>query len=106
MIGAGGGITSLAHPGLTGLDREIPRFAASGLAAIEARHSDHDAETEARYRRMASDLGLAVSGGSDFHADPSQHIGGLGFVTLPSEDFAALEARAAAASTRAARGSS
>lgn len=94
-ITAAGGIASLAHPGLTRIDPEIPRFAASGLAAIEARHSDHDAETEARYRRMASDLGLAVSGGSDFHADPSQHIGGLGLVTLPPADFAALEARAA-----------
>lgn len=95
IIAAAGGIASLAHPGLTGVDREIPRFAGSGLAALEARHSDHDDETEARYRRMASHLGLAVSGGSDFHADPSQHIAGLGFVTMPSEDFAALEACAA-----------
>lgn len=95
ILAAAGGIASLAHPGLTNIDHGIARFADNGLAAIEARHSDHDAATEARYRRMASDLGLAVSGGSDFHADPSQHIAGLGFVTLPPEDFAALEACAA-----------
>jgi 3',5'-nucleoside bisphosphate phosphatase len=95
IVAGAGGITSMAHPGLTGIDQEIARFASSGLTAIEARHSDHDAETESRYRRVARDLGLAVSGGSDFHGDPSQHIGGLGLVALPPEDFAALEACAA-----------
>ena len=29
----------MAHPGLTGIDQEIARFASSGLTAIEARHS-------------------------------------------------------------------
>lgn len=95
IVAAAGGIASLAHPGLTDIDHGLARSADSGLAAIEARHSDHDAAMEARYRRMAFDLGLAVSGGSDFHADPSQHIAGLGFVTLPPGDFAALEACAA-----------
>jgi len=95
IVAAAGGITSLAHPGLTGIDERIARFAAAGLDALEARHSDHDPSVEARYRRMARGLGLAVSGGSDFHADPSHHAPALGIVTLPPEDFAALEARAA-----------
>jgi predicted metal-dependent phosphoesterase TrpH len=100
VIGEAGGIASMAHPGLTRMDEDIRRFAAGGLEAIEARHSDHDAATEARYRRMAGDLGLAVSGGSDFHADPFQHVNGLGLVTLPQADFAALESRAASAGRR------
>jgi predicted metal-dependent phosphoesterase TrpH len=78
------------------MDDAIERFVRSGLDAIEARHSDHDAATETRYRQMAGRLGAAVSGGSDFHADPSQHINALGLVTLPASDFAALEARARA----------
>jgi len=94
VVAAAGGITSMAHPGLTRRDDDIPRFAGSGLDAIEVRHSDHDDEAEARYRQIAARLGLAVSGGSDFHADPSHHIGALGIVTLPPADFAALEARA------------
>lgn len=95
MVRAAGGVTSLAHPGLTGIDDAIERFAAAGLDALEVRHADHDPVTEARYRRMAAGLGLAVSGGSDFHADPSHHAPALGIVTVPLEDFAALHARAA-----------
>ena len=94
VVAAAGGITSLAHPGLTRIDGEIARFAARGLDALEVRHSDHDAETEARYRQMAARLGLAVSGGSDFHADPSHHIDALGVVTLGPDDLFELEARA------------
>ena len=94
IVADAGGITSMAHPGLTGIDDRIERFAASGLDAVEARHSEHDLEAETRYRQIAGALGLLVSGGSDFHADPSHHINALGLVTLPPADFAALEARA------------
>jgi predicted metal-dependent phosphoesterase TrpH len=93
LVRDSGGIVSLAHPGLTRIDDVIPRLAAAGLTALEARHSDHDADTETRYRHMAAGLGLAVSGGSDFHGDPSHRIAMLGRITLPAEDFARLEAR-------------
>jgi 3',5'-nucleoside bisphosphate phosphatase len=90
IVGAAGGIASLAHPGLLRLDEQIPQFAASGLAAIEVRHREHDEAAEARYRALASKLGLAVSGGSDFHGEPATTPGS---VTLALEDFQALEAR-------------
>lgn len=99
IVGAGG-IASLAHPGLNGLDGEIPRFAASGLAAIEARHRDHPPELEAHYRGMAAALGLAISGGTDFHGEPGASeadvdpsVVGPGSVALPPDDFAGLESR-------------
>ena len=97
IVRAARGIASLAHPGLTKVDRDIPRFAAEGLTAIEVWHSDHDAEMQARYHALATELGLAMSGGSDYHADESHHAAGLGLVTLPAEAFSALEARAMAA---------
>jgi len=90
-----GGIASLAHPGLAGVDDRIPAFAAAGLACLEVMHADHDEAAESRYRALAADLGLAVSGGSDFHGDGTHHATMLGEVTLGSDDFAALEARAA-----------
>lgn len=97
VISAAGGIASLAHPGLNDLDARIPSFVRSGLSAIEARHRDHDADAEARYREMARTLGVAVSGGSDFHGlvDPTTGSAAstLGVITLGAEDFAALEAR-------------
>lgn len=95
VIRVAGGIASLAHPGLTQRDDLLRSLAASGLAALEARHSDHDAVTETRYRDLAAQYGLAVSGGSDFHGDNSHHAAGLGTITLPAEDFAALQERVA-----------
>jgi hypothetical protein len=93
MIMNAGGVASLAHPGLAGIDPLIPGLAAAGLQALEARHSDHDAPTEARYRALAAELDLAVSGGSDFHDDTGSRQGALGSVALPAADFAALAAR-------------
>lgn len=95
VIRVAGGIASLAHPGRTDRDDLLRSLAASGLTAVEARHSDHDAATEAHYRQLATDYGLAVSGGSDFHGDSRHRAHGLGIVTLPAEDFAALQERRA-----------
>lgn len=97
VIARAGGIASMAHPGLTRRDDLIPSLAAAGLAAIEVRHSDHDAVAEARYRGLAQAHGLAVSGGSDYHGDTTGRAPCLGTVALPREDFALLEARASSA---------
>jgi predicted metal-dependent phosphoesterase TrpH len=88
-----GGIASLAHPGLTRVDELIPALTSAGLAALEVRHSDHSAEAEAHYRALAAVHRLAVSGGSDFHADDSARAPKLGVMTLSPAEFSALEAR-------------
>ncbi len=101
-IAGAGGLASLAHPGLLAADDRIPAYAASGLSAIEVRHRDHTLADEERYRRLAATLGLAVSGGSDFHGPREGRMPAdgpdwsPGAVTLGAEDFAALEARAPA----------
>jgi predicted metal-dependent phosphoesterase TrpH len=91
-IHAAGGIASLAHPVLVEHDEWIPGFAAAGLDALEAYHSDHDEADTARYLEMADRLGLKVSGGSDFHGDESHGPGGPGSVALPRERFDQLKA--------------
>jgi predicted metal-dependent phosphoesterase TrpH len=93
IVARAGGIVSMAHPGVTKVDGIIPRLAAAGLTALEARHSDHDFETERRYRELAALHGLATSGGSDFHGDYGHRAGALGVVTLRADDFATLESR-------------
>ena len=85
-----GGIASLAHPVLIEHDEWIPRFAEAGLDALEAFHSDHDAADTSRYLGLARDLGLGVTGGSDFHADSEHGGGGPGSVSLPSAYFEQL----------------
>lgn len=92
-IHGAGGIASLAHPGLLRRDELIPRLAAAGLDALEVFHSEHSAEDVERYRALAASLGLAVSGGSDFHNE-ARHAGAApGSVTLPAHEFERLAAR-------------
>jgi len=85
-----GGVASLAHPGVSARDELIAPLAAAGLDAIEAVHSDHDAATEARYRALAADLRVLVTGGSDFHGPRGHRAARLGKVALPSQDFEKL----------------
>jgi predicted metal-dependent phosphoesterase TrpH len=69
-----GGLVSLAHPGRTAMDGRIAALCEAGLDAIEVFHPDHDPAAVARYERVAHDLQLLVSGGSDFHADPAHGL--------------------------------
>jgi len=89
-----GGVSSLAHPGVTNADGLIPDLVAAGLDALEVYHVDHTDADTARYRDLARGWGLAVTGGSDYHGARSHHAYGLGLVTLPAEDFDALCQRA------------
>lgn len=89
-----GGVSSMAHPGVTKQDALIPELAAGGLDAVEAYHSDHSAGDAARYLALARRLGLAVTGGSDFHGHRSAHSNGLGAVGLPAPEYDAFRHRA------------
>lgn len=86
-----GGLASLAHPGRTQIDGRIAELRDAGLDALEAHHSDHDAEAVERYRRTAGDLGLLVTGGSDFHGDPAHGVT-IGAATLPPDAWQRLYA--------------
>ena len=86
-----GGVSSLAHPILLEHDDWIPAYAAAGMDALEAYHSDHDEQATTRYLDLASRLNLAVSGGSDFHADDAHGGKGPGSVSLPRPAFERLK---------------
>ncbi len=96
IVHAAGGLASLAHPGVTGRDDLLARWARGGLDALEAFHSDHAADAQARYLQAAADLGVAVSGGSDFHGDDPMSSRSarraIGGVTLPPDRWAELQA--------------
>lgn len=87
IVHRAGGITSLAHPILVRHDEWIAGFVESGLDALEAYHSDHDAFVTRRYVEMAARLGVAVTGGSDFHGDASHGPSRPGSVSLPRADY-------------------
>jgi hypothetical protein len=87
-----GGIASIAHPGLIGRDEWLDEFAASGVDALEAFHSDHDEEATMRYLALARRLALAVTGGSDYHADETHGAAHPGSVSLPRDHYDRLRA--------------
>jgi 3',5'-nucleoside bisphosphate phosphatase len=91
LIHRAGGVASLAHPGRTRIDSRIKPLSLAGLDAIEVYHSDHDQAAIERYHRMASELGLLMTGGSDFHGDPAHGIE-PGASTLPPAEWERLSA--------------
>ena len=89
LIRSFGAVPVLAHPGVTAADELIPEMVASGLLGIEAYHADHSPEQRERYARMAEDLGLITTGGTDYHG-PQAHNPQLGSVEVPDASIKAL----------------
>ncbi len=91
LIHEAGGIAFLAHPHLTRLDDEalfafLTRLKAAGLDGLEGYYTDYTPEMQEKFMRMARELSLEISGGTDFHAAMKPHIAigrGTGDLTIP-----------------------
>ncbi|MFI0483797.1 PHP domain-containing protein [Actinomadura sp. 9N215] len=103
LVRAAGGVCVLAHPRASGRgyvfsDEVIERLAAAGLAGIEADHPAHDPEDRAHLRDLAAALGLAATGSSDDHGEPTGDR--LGCETTDPDAFEQLAAAASAGDLR------
>ncbi len=72
LIRAAGGVPVFAHPRATRRGRIAPdtligELAGVGLAGLEADHEDHSPAERAHVHGLAAELGLLVTGSSDFH---------------------------------------
>ncbi|MGC5332720.1 PHP domain-containing protein [Micromonospora sp. DT62] len=72
LVRAAGGVPVFAHPratrrGRIAPDELIADLAAIGLAGLEVDHEDHSPAERAHVRALAGELGLLVTGSSDFH---------------------------------------
>lgn len=72
LIVNAGGVASLAHPSTLKLSREelkqeLIKMKELGLRCIEVIHSNESPETRAYHLKLAKELGLMISGGTDFH---------------------------------------
>ncbi|MBB3086073.1 PHP domain-containing protein [Geodermatophilus sabuli] len=72
LIRAAGGVPVFAHGlatkrGRVVGDEAIAAMVAAGLLGLEVDHPDHDPEERAHLRGLADDLGLLVTGSSDYH---------------------------------------
>jgi predicted metal-dependent phosphoesterase TrpH len=81
LIREAGGVCVMAHPvwldnGGFDPDQLIDACAAAGMAGLEVRHPEHGPEDQARFQRIADELGLIATAASDFHGN--EHGGMMG----------------------------
>jgi predicted metal-dependent phosphoesterase TrpH len=100
LVRGAGGVAVFAHPGASKRGRTVSEatiadLAAAGLTGLEVDHMDHDAETRARLRGLAAELGLLVTGSSDYHG--SRKTVSLGAETTDPAVYEALRALATGA---------
>ena len=77
-----------------------------GLRGLEATYSGHKPDQTAAYGRLARELGLLVTGGSDYHgaAKPDIEMGsGFGSMAVPLDVLGDLKAERSRLSPRRAR---
>jgi len=92
MVREAGGCPVLAHPGLIVGERDLPRrLVPEGLAGIEAYHPEHGAADTQRLLRLAEELGLLVTGGSDSHGPAAVRPVAIGAVPVPDACAARLQ---------------
>lgn len=86
-----GGLSFLAHPGVSRCDHVIPEMIRAGLAGIEVFYPRHTAEQVSHYSQICRKNGLLMSGGSDFHG-PGSNLYPLeiGRMTLSDKHWKAI----------------
>jgi predicted metal-dependent phosphoesterase TrpH len=88
------GLAVLAHPTQLGLgsaielEHAVAKLTSLGLDGIETRHSDHDPRDSAQFSKLATNLDLLTTGGSDYHG--SRKTLALGSQKVPFDRYEAL----------------
>lgn len=84
LVHRAGGVAVIAHPGVDGLTDHIHDLAPMGLDGIECEHPAHRPRAARRFRSIARQLNLAMTGGSDFHTPNGKAQFGDCGVDLPA----------------------
>lgn len=87
LIHRAGGIAVLAHPKLVENDTYVHELLELPFDGVEVYHSSHSKDDSSKYHQFATDRGLLISGGSDFHGiqDRFPENIGLGEYEIQSE---------------------
>ncbi|GGN82793.1 phosphatase [Streptomyces albiflavescens] len=100
LIKGAGGVAVFAHPAAAKRGRTVPEsviaeLTTAGLDGIEVDHMDHEPETRARLRGLATELGLLTTGSSDYHGSRKTCV--LGEFTTDPEVYGEITRRATGA---------
>ena len=101
LIREAGGIAVAAHLHLIKkpddpLKEYLKSLIPYGLDGVEGYYTDYTPDMEVRYRAMAKELGLVISGGTDYHGANKPHIAigkGRGELEIPYSVLEGLRAR-------------
>jgi predicted metal-dependent phosphoesterase TrpH len=94
LVRGAGGTATVAHPGVSRVERaDLERMKALGLAGVETYHPDHHPSLRDKYARIARELDLVPTAGSDYHGPEVAPDRRLGMVTMTEDELARLEAR-------------
>ena len=88
IIHENGGVVFVAHAIYIGEDypAAVTQLAGWGLDGIETYYKQYDAETVEKHRALAAALGLATSGGSDYHGLGNPDDREIGDIPFPDEE--------------------
>jgi len=97
LVAEAGGVAVFAHPlarrrGRVVGDDVVAAMVEAGLSGLEVDHPDHDEADREHLRGLAADLGLLVTGSSDYHGSNKSVRIGAGGHTDPAA-YEALVAR-------------
>jgi len=93
VIRAAGGVAALAHPGRSGLPRNLESLWRAGLVGLEVFHPDHSPADVARLIAIARIYDLIPTGGSDFHGPGPDGRILLGAMPVPEHTVERLRER-------------
>ena len=101
LIREAGGIAVAAHLHLIKMpDNELREYLKElisyGLSGVEGYYTDYSPDMEQRYQTMAKELGLVISGGTDYHGANKPHIAigkGKGELEIPYSVLEGLRKR-------------
>jgi hypothetical protein len=82
VVRAVGGVTSAAHLNDRGVRPVLQQLKQAGVDGVEVLHPSHDAAVVRRLGKLAAELDLAPTGGTDWHGDlaadrPAMTLGAL-----------------------------
>jgi len=72
LVKEAGGVSIMAHPGITAVDYLIPELIKQGLSGLEVYHADHSVNQRKHYAAICKKDRLLFTGGSDYHRDTNK----------------------------------
>jgi len=94
LIREAGGVATLAHAFSSGVNRaELVLLKGQGLEGLEVAHSCHPPQAVEALRRIAEELDLVPTAGSDYHGERVMPDRFLGVLSMQPEELERLEGR-------------